>query len=493
MGPTHRVGASPPVSALKRPRGPAPTLSPVGPIGYAHEQLHAHQNQKRARRINSAPARAGPPTFYPAAVDAAHLMGHGARPRGFIDGVPTQNRQGVGVSNSVGHVSDRASPVTVMGRNAASPSASSFGGAAAAPQAAAQAAPQAAPAAKADKPKAKNPKRADRRRTIARFTTAILRAGGSNAFIARDGLGYRKAFDRFLVETYGDTFAEGGYWYENARVEPFFRVLFHIATDGRVQLDPDAVNALFCKREKRQAAEWLLDEEELSKFGVTATHLAQIFEGPPSVSPTGYPRGTPLAIPTDAELDGGAVKMSASAAAASQAAQQAAQAHQQQQHHSGHHDSHRHDQYAPHAPLAHPMYGGGGSGHHGHYGTMSTGHARRLPRRVHPSRAHGQQRARQGGKFSRLRVPPPRALQPSRGPPGRRPAPRPPQPVRRDGCRERSNARAHVPADAHGSGRALRASRSAPGPRSVEGALWVRWRSGGDGHERKRTTAAVLQ
>jgi hypothetical protein len=138
-----------------------------------------------------------------------------------------------------------------------------------------------------------------------------------------------------------------------------------------VQLDPDAVNALFCKREKRQAAEWLLDEEELSKFGVTATHLAQIFEGPPSVSPTGYPRGTPLAIPTDAELDGGAVKMSASAAAASQAAQQAAQAHQTHQHHSGHHDSHRHDQYAPHAPLAHPMYGGGGSGHHGHYGTMS--------------------------------------------------------------------------------------------------------------------------
>ena len=105
-----------------------------------------------------------------------------------------------------------------------------------------------------EKPKAKNPKRADRRRTIARFTTAILRAGGSNAFIARDGLGYRKAFDRFLVETYGETFAEGGYWYENARVEPFFRVLFHIATDGRVQLDHDSVNALFCKREKRQAA-----------------------------------------------------------------------------------------------------------------------------------------------------------------------------------------------------------------------------------------------
>jgi len=175
------------------------------------------------------------------------------------------------------------------------------------------------------KPKPKNPKRADRRRTIARFTTAILRAGGSNAFIARDGLGYRKAFDRFLVETYGDTFGEGGYWYENARVEPFFRVLFHVATDGRIKLDHDAVNNLFCKKEKRQAAEWLLDEEELSKFGVTATQLAQIFQGPPSLSPTGYPRGTPLAIPTDVELDNGAVPRegAAAAAAAAQAATQA--------------------------------------------------------------------------------------------------------------------------------------------------------------------------
>ena len=171
-------------------------------------------------------------------------------------------------------------------------------------------------------PKTKNPKRADRRRTIARFTTAILRAGGSNAFIARDGLGYRKAFDRFLVETYGETFAEGGYWYENARVEPFFRVLFHVATDGRVRVDHDAVNAMFCKREKRQAAEWLLDEEELSKFGVTATQLAQIFEGPPSVSPTGYPRGTPLAIPTDAELDSGALPRKGGGAAAAAAAAQ---------------------------------------------------------------------------------------------------------------------------------------------------------------------------
>eukprot|EP00227_Mantoniella_beaufortii_P021342 CAMPEP_0197584568 /NCGR_PEP_ID=MMETSP1326-20131121/7142_1 /TAXON_ID=1155430 /ORGANISM="Genus nov. species nov., Strain RCC2288" /LENGTH=413 /DNA_ID=CAMNT_0043148955 /DNA_START=277 /DNA_END=1515 /DNA_ORIENTATION=+ len=170
--------------------------------------------------------------------------------------------------------------------------------------------------------KAKNPKRADRRRTIARFTTAILRAGGSNAFIARDGLGYRKAFDRFLVETYGDTFGEGGYWYENARVEPFFRVLFHIATEGRIQLSEEAVNLLFCKREKRQAAEWLLDEEELAKFGVTATELAAIFEGPCTLSVTGYPRGTPLQIPTDAELDNGTVPRTGAAVAASRAAAQ---------------------------------------------------------------------------------------------------------------------------------------------------------------------------
>ena len=35
------------------------------------------------------------------------------------------------------------------------------------------------------------------------------------------------------------------------------------------------------------------------------TELAAVFEGPPSVSGTGYPRGTPLAIPTDQELGNG--------------------------------------------------------------------------------------------------------------------------------------------------------------------------------------------
>ena len=76
--------------------------------------------------------------------------------------------------------------------NAVSPSASSFGGVAMQPPAVKHEVNAAIGlAAKVEKPKAKNPKRADRRRTIARFTTAILRAGGSNAFIARDGLGYR--------------------------------------------------------------------------------------------------------------------------------------------------------------------------------------------------------------------------------------------------------------------------------------------------------------
>ena len=368
LGRANRFKMGPaPASALKR-RTPAPPDFSAVPIDYPLESIAA----KRARRINSAPARPGPAPWAGDSADHAHPMAR--RPDGFIDGpTPPTNRLPLGIAG------DRASPVMMggggNGQNALSPSASSFGGVAM-PAPAVKAEAGAGLAVKVDKPKAKNPKRADRRRTIARFTTAILRAGGSNAFIARDGLGYRKAFDRFLVETYGDTFAEGGYWYENARVEPFFRVLFHIATDGRVQLDPDAVNALFCKREKRQAAEWLLDEEELSKFGVTATQLAQIFEGPPSVSPTGYPRGTPLAIPTDAELDGGAVpaKMPASSSVAAVAAAAAAAAavaqHQHHPQHSSHGDHHhRGEHYAPHPPHPHAMYGGGGgNGHHGHHG-----------------------------------------------------------------------------------------------------------------------------
>ena len=155
---------------------------------------------KRARRIASAPADTGPPRRVASAGERGNAANAGGK------------RDPIAPLNLPAYAAKKEEPPTA---------------AAAAP---------AVPA----KPKPK-PKRADRRRTIARFTTAILRAGGSNAFIARDGLGYRKAFDRFLVETYGDTFGEGGYWYENARVEPFFRVLFHIATEGRVHLDHDAV------------------------------------------------------------------------------------------------------------------------------------------------------------------------------------------------------------------------------------------------------------
>lgn len=170
-------------------------------------------------------------------------------------------------------------------------------------------------AASGDKANASKPKRADRRRTIARFTTAILRAEGSHVFISRDGLGYRKAFDKFLAQTYGKTFDVNGYWWTNARVEPFLRLLVHIASEGATNISEKDARELFKKKDERQAAEWVLDEDKLAKCasGMTAKDLAAIFVGKPRKTKKGFVRGTPLLVPTDKEtlsVDVEAVKKS---------------------------------------------------------------------------------------------------------------------------------------------------------------------------------------
>jgi len=146
------------------------------------------------------------------------------------------------------------------------------------------------------------PKRADRRRAIARFTTAIIRAAGHQSFISREGVGYRKAFDRFLLETYGQTFSESGYWYSNAEIEPFFRTILYVATDGKVNIANDDVKYLFTKKEERQAAEWVVDEDVLGYLGVSVGQFAGVYEGKSSTSSAGFPRGTPLKVPSSETL-----------------------------------------------------------------------------------------------------------------------------------------------------------------------------------------------
>jgi len=146
------------------------------------------------------------------------------------------------------------------------------------------------------------PKRADRRRAIARFTTAIIRAAGHQSFISREGVGYRKAFDRFLLETYGQTFSESGYWYSNAEIEPFFRTILYVATDGKVNIANEDVKYLFTKKEERQAAEWVVDEDVLAYLGVSVGQFAGVYEGKSSTSSAGFPRGTPLKVPSSETL-----------------------------------------------------------------------------------------------------------------------------------------------------------------------------------------------
>ena len=55
----------------------------------------------------------------------------------------------------------------------------------------------------------------------------------------------------------------------------------HIASEGKVNISEKDASMLFKKKDERQAAEWVLDEEKLAKClnGMNAKDLAAIFEG----------------------------------------------------------------------------------------------------------------------------------------------------------------------------------------------------------------------
>ena len=89
----------------------------------------------------------------------------------------------------------------------------------------------------------------------------------------------------------------------------------HIASEGATNISEKDAKELFKKKDERQAAEWVLDEDKLAKCasGMTAKDLAAIFVGKPRKTKKGFVRGTPLLVPTDKEtlsVDVEAVKKS---------------------------------------------------------------------------------------------------------------------------------------------------------------------------------------
>ena len=63
----------------------------------------------------------------------------------------------------------------------------------------------------------------------------------------------------------GKRSTRNGYWWTNARVEPFLRLLVHIASEGATNISEKDAKELFKKKDERQAAEWVLDEDKLAK------------------------------------------------------------------------------------------------------------------------------------------------------------------------------------------------------------------------------------
>jgi hypothetical protein len=86
-------------------------------------------------------------------------------------------------------------------------------------------------------------------------------------------LSYRDRIGECLASMYGDTFAEGKWWYENPDEDKFFAALFQRASGGKPLSQVD-VARVFLKGDKRQIN---IHEPALRKVGLSKDALRDLF------------------------------------------------------------------------------------------------------------------------------------------------------------------------------------------------------------------------
>jgi hypothetical protein len=86
-------------------------------------------------------------------------------------------------------------------------------------------------------------------------------------------LSYRNRIGECLASMYGDTFAEGKWWYENPDEDKFFAALFQRASGGKPLSQVD-VARVFLKGDKRQIN---IHEPALRKVGLSKDALRDLF------------------------------------------------------------------------------------------------------------------------------------------------------------------------------------------------------------------------
>jgi hypothetical protein len=115
---------------------------------------------------------------------------------------------------------------------------------------------------------------ADKRARISRYTRAIF-ALTSTPVPRKQTHGslFQKGHESFLLYAYGPLFEKGKYWHNNPEPYHFIKLLFHLASDGKVDLRQEQYANLFFMTATIKSAKWKVNEKVLQRLDVVPQKL----------------------------------------------------------------------------------------------------------------------------------------------------------------------------------------------------------------------------
>jgi hypothetical protein len=122
----------------------------------------------------------------------------------------------------------------------------------------------------------KGNRKADKLARISRYTRAIFALTTTPVPRKRThGSEFRKGYEHFLLYVYGSLFEKGKYWSKNPEPYYFIKLLFHLASDGKVELRQEQYAQLFFKTGDIKSARWKVNEKVLQCLDVLPQKLMQ--------------------------------------------------------------------------------------------------------------------------------------------------------------------------------------------------------------------------
>ena len=114
------------------------------------------------------------------------------------------------------------------------------------------------------------------------------------------GMGERTLITFHLRLSFGDTFAEGAYFYKKPNAKKFVACLLHVASGGRVSKHADT-SRLFVKNIGKNT--YRVDEAEMNRLGCTMADLYETLRRTPGAKAKyRHPKAAPLNVPAPDDL-----------------------------------------------------------------------------------------------------------------------------------------------------------------------------------------------